>query len=95
MDRYYNDILVDKILNIMDRKDISKVALAEKLGMKPQTLGNYLLKHRAFPYEIAIKIIIELNIDIKKLYDLTEDNIDEDYIAYLKFKKVFEEILDK
>ena len=79
MDRYYNDILVDKILSIMKRKDITKTALAKRIGMKEQTLGNYLLKKRTFPYEVAMKIIMELDIDIYKLYNLTVEPLDEKF----------------
>lgn len=40
MDRYYNNLLVDKIISIMKRKGITKVALANRINVTPQTLGN-------------------------------------------------------
>lgn len=87
MDRYYNDILVDKILVIMKRKDITKTALAKHIGMREQTLGNYLLKKRTFPYEVAMKIIMELDIDIYKLYNTSIEPLDEKlYEAYDEYR---------
>ncbi|MCI9292037.1 MAG: helix-turn-helix transcriptional regulator [Erysipelotrichaceae bacterium] len=94
MDKYYNDILIDKIVSIMERKGITKLALAARVDMKPQTLGNYLLKNRAIPYEVAIKLIKELKIDINFLYNFSE-NKDDEYEDFLKFKKLFEEIINK
>lgn len=96
MERYYNDILIDKILLIMDRKGLTKVALAKRLHMNKQTLSNYLLKHRPIPYEVAIQIAKELDININQLNDLSNVKIDEEeYAAYLKFKKLFHEFTNK
>lgn len=93
MDRYYNDILVDKILHVMERKGFTKVALAKQLHMNKQTLSNYLLKYRPLPYEVAIQIAKELNININQLHNLNNEKIDEeDYKNYLKFKELFNSI---
>lgn len=96
MDRYNNDILVDKILTIMHRKGISKVTLAKQLGMSKHTLSNYLLKHRLMPYEVAINIAKELNINISQLHNLSNENMDEEeYAVYLKIKELIHSLSNR
>lgn len=96
MDRYNNDILVDRILMIMHRKGINKIALANKLGMSKHTLSNYLLKHRPMPYEVAINIAKELDINITQLHNLSNKNMDEEeYNVYLKIKELINSLSNK
>lgn len=91
-----NDLLVDKILMIMHRKGITKVTLAKQLGMSKHTLSNYLLKHRLMPYEVAINIAKELNINISQLHNLSAEKMDEEeYQVYIKIKELINSISNK
>lgn len=96
MTREYSDKIIDKINEVMKRKDITRVELAEKLDLNKYTLGNYLLKHRTLPFEIAIMLAKELDIDINRLYGLSNYPLDKDlFEAYQEFKKKADKIVEK
>lgn len=92
MTNEFSDELIDRIKIIMKRKGISKVELAKRLNMSKTTLSNYLLKYRGLPYDTAILIAKELDIDISRVHNLSNYPIDEDeYKAYKDIKKVLME----
>lgn len=93
MSKEYNDALIDKINLIIKRKKITKIALAEKLNINPNTLSNYLLKKRAIPYGKAIELIKMFDIDVVHLHSLTDSPIDlEVKEAYEEFKEKLDDI---
>lgn len=94
MTKEYSNNLVDIILLIMKRKDITQISLADSIGISKYTLGNYLSKRRPMPYDTAISIAKVLNIDINKLHNLSSYPLNEDdYKLYEKFKEFFNEYL--
>ncbi len=91
MTNEFSNELIDVINIIMKRKGISKVELAKRLNISKATLSNYLLKYRSLPYDTAILIAKELDIDISRIHDLSDYPLDEEeYKAYMEFKKLFD-----
>lgn len=61
-------IYVNTVNSILKRKDISHSVLAKKVGIKHETLNNYLSGRRKMPLEIAIRLMLELHIDMNSLF---------------------------
>ncbi|MCI9312575.1 MAG: helix-turn-helix transcriptional regulator [Erysipelotrichaceae bacterium] len=96
MNKRYSDLLTDRILAIMQRKEITQTELAKHVGMNKTTLGRYLRKERSLPFDIGAAIAKELNIDLNRIIGIGDQPIDEkDYAIYLKFKELIEQALQK
>ncbi len=96
MTREYSDKMIDKVNEVMKRKGITRVELAQRLNLNKYTLGNYLLKHRTLPFEIAVMLSKELDIDINRLCGIKNDPLDNDLLdAYQEFKKKADKIIGK
>lgn len=92
MKNEFSDELIEIVKTVMSRKGISKVELAKRLNISKATLSNYLLKYRGLPYDTAILIAKELDIDISRVHNLSSYPLDtKEYKTF----KAFEELFDK
>lgn len=84
------NIFVQAVNTIVKRKGISHAILARQVGVKHDSLNNYLSGRRKMPLEIAIRLMLELHIDMNSLFQ-SDDHYALDEREY-KMMKSFREL---
>lgn len=78
MEMNLQEKLIDVIITIMKKQDITKAELSRRININQVTLGKYLLHKRDMPVEIALLISKELQIDLNRLIGIGMDDLTED-----------------
>lgn len=78
MEMNLQEKLIDVIITIMKKQDITKAELSRRININQVTLRKYLLHKRDMPVEIALLISKELQIDLNRLIGIRMDDLTED-----------------
>lgn len=85
-----SDKYVDMVNQIIHRKGLKHSNLARSIKINEYSLNNYLSGRRKMPLEIAIRLMLELHIDMNSLFQ-SDDHYALDEREY-KMMKSFREL---
>lgn len=72
-----DNTFIDAVVQLMERQEIKRAAMARKLGIDQSTLGKYLNKERKMPLVTALDLANILALDISYICGLNFERISE------------------
>ena len=85
---------IETLKDLMIEKDLSQVALAKKLDVKPPTITRYIKGKQLPNVEMAVKIANLFNCTLDYLFGIKDNNDKKEFHTYPSFNVRFAFLLD-
>lgn len=78
MEEDYRIKFIDAVNKTIARKELKHIVIANHIGISATNLSNYLTGRRKIPFDIAIRLMLELHIDMNALFQADDHYVLDD-----------------